>query len=103
MSDRRWLWRPEILVELERLGFSPRPSTSPQLVRDSVKLLQNFEIRGLRGERLALEARLGPQPLEPYRERVRAVTAKYRVLATPPETWAVESSTPAGPPSRTRR
>lgn len=88
-NQQRWAWRPEILVALEVLGFSPRLATPPQLVRDAVKMLQNFEIRGLRGRRVEFERAHGPQPLEPYRQAVRATTARYGILATPPETWAV--------------
>lgn len=88
--EQRWRYRPVALRELERHGVRPRPTTPPACIHDYLESLYAFEIRELKLKRKELERFFGPQPLEGYAEQVRALKARYPILALPPEAWTEE-------------
>jgi hypothetical protein len=77
MAERhRVLYRPDVLLELERHGVRPTPETRPELVRDYVRELYKYEIRRLRDRMRRQEF-----PKAEYAGRVDALRRTYPVLA----------------------
>jgi hypothetical protein len=74
-----YVYRADVLRELERHGVRPTAETSPQLVRDYVRDLYKYEIRALRSRMLREEF-----PRQEYSERVEALRNQYPVLALLP-------------------
>jgi hypothetical protein len=73
-------YKPTVLVQLERHGIRPRPTTRPELVRAFVNDLYRYEIRKLRDRLLR-----GEFPKDTYLDRVVTLRNKYSVLALRPE------------------
>ncbi len=71
-----YCYRRDVLAKLETHGIRPRPTTSPDLVREFVNDLYRYEIRRLR-DRL----RRGDFPKDTYFDRVVELRQKYSVLA----------------------
>jgi hypothetical protein len=92
MPEKRWRYRAVALRELERHGVRPHPTTPPGRIHEYLESLYAFEIRELKIKRKELERFFGPQPLEEYAERVKALKASYPILSLPPEAWAEEAS-----------
>jgi hypothetical protein len=84
-------YRPEILQELAIFGLHPRATTSPGFVRDYLRDLYKWEIRGLRDR---YRARAFPK--HEFADRVIVLRRKYVLLSIPVETW-VEPRPPGGP------
>lgn len=80
-------YRPEVLEELARHGFTPRPETPPERAYELLKSIYTFEIRAARLRHLERERVLGPQPLDPYRREIRAIQDRYPVLRLPAHHW----------------
>ena len=78
-----YIYRPDVLHELERHGVRPTDHTPPQLVRDYVRDLYKYEIRRLRERMLRREF-----PKTEYAARVDALRRAYPVLALLPEQMA---------------
>ena len=74
-----FIYRLDVLRELERHGVRPTPETPPQLVRDYVRDLYKYEIRQLRERMLREEF-----PRGEYYGRVDALRRQYPVLALLP-------------------
>lgn len=72
-------YRADVLALLWRHGIHPTPQTRPELVRDFVRDLYKYEIRGLRDRMLRNEF-----PRREYAERVDALRRQYPVLALLP-------------------
>jgi hypothetical protein len=72
-------YRAEVLQRLETHGIRPRPTTSPDLVREFVNDLYRYEIRQLR-DRL----RRGEFAKHTYFDRVVTLRNKYSLLALKP-------------------
>lgn len=90
-APESWRYRPEVLNQLELFGLCPRSTTPPEKLREFLDALYLFEIRELRYRRKELETILGPQPLEPYREQLQALKARYTLLGLPIERWTQTS------------
>ena len=69
-------YRADVLRHLLVHGVRPTPHTSPQLVRDFVRDLYKYEIRGLRERYVRTEF-----PKREYADRVDALRRRYPVLA----------------------
>jgi hypothetical protein len=74
-----YVYRADVLRELERHGVRPTSDTPPQLVRDFVRDLYKYEIRALRDRMLR-----GVFPRVEYAARVDALRREYPVLALLP-------------------
>ena len=74
-----YVYRADVLRELERHGVRPTTHTPPQLVRDFVRDLYKYEIRALRDRMLR-----GEFPRVEYAARVDALRREYPVLALLP-------------------
>ncbi|MFN7913831.1 MAG: hypothetical protein U0Q55_00730 [Vicinamibacterales bacterium] len=74
-----YIYRADVLRELERHGVKPLPHTPPALVREYVRDLYKFEIRRLRERLLS-----GAFPKAEYAARVDALRQQYPVLALQP-------------------
>ena len=85
MSDASFRYRAAVLNDLARHGISPTARTSPQLVRDFVRELYKYEIRGLKGRMLRHAF-----PREEYASRVDALRRQYPVLALLPQQFLEE-------------
>lgn len=71
-----YVYRPEVLQQLERHGVRPGPDTRPDLVRAFVRDLYKYEIRRLRERMLRDEF-----PRAEYAGRVDGLRRQYPVLA----------------------
>ena len=80
-------YRRAVLDELLGHGVEPRESTAPCLVRGHLNDLYTFELRKLRRELVAAEAREGRKLRRAYSERVSALRGRYQLLSRPTETW----------------
>jgi len=69
-------YRPDVLERLLRHGVRPTDHTRPDLVRDFVRDLYKYEIRGLRDRYLRRDF-----PQKEYAGRVDALRRRYIVLA----------------------
>jgi hypothetical protein len=78
-------YRPDVLLELERHGIKPLPTTRPELVRDYVRDLYKYEIRQLRERMLRAEF-----PKAEYASLVDALRRQYPVLALQSWQFVVE-------------
>ena len=72
-------YRRDVLAALEAHGIMPRPTTSPELVREFVNDLYRYEIRRLRDRLLR-----GEFPKDTYYGRVVTLRNKYSILALKP-------------------
>lgn len=88
--------RPEIRAALAEHGFAPDERTDPRRVRDALKAIYTFEIREEKLKHRERQRHLGPQPLDDYRARVRALRRKYRVLSVPVEQWIDQPALSSG-------
>lgn len=77
-------YREDVLKALLGHGVRPGPTTSPELVRDFVRDLYKYEIRGLRERYLRKEF-----PKKEYSDRVDALRRKYPVLSLRARDWVV--------------
>src|SRR4029077_20952689 len=75
-----------VLDELARHGLHPRPSTSPEQLRDAVRDLYRYEIRRLRTELLA-----GRIPKREYAGHVVELRKRYPLLSLRTDLWTVGS------------
>ncbi len=83
----RFLYRAEVLTELERMGIRPTESTDPEKVREFVNDLYRFEIRRLRSEMVEREAVQGTRLRGEYSVRVTGLRDSYPVLSRPAVSW----------------
>jgi hypothetical protein len=74
---------PRVLDALATHGLVPRPSTSPQHLRDAVRELYKYEIRRLRGEVLAGRIRRPD-----YAGHIVELRRRYWLLSVPVDVWA---------------
>lgn len=74
-----FIYRPDVLRELERHGIRPTPQTPPDLVRAYVRDLYKYEIRRLKDRMLRSEF-----PRSEYSARVDALCHQYPVLSLLP-------------------
>ena len=72
-------YKPEVLQQLAEHGLNPKPTTSPERVREFVNDLYRFELQRLRGRLLRREF-----PKATYHDRVVEVRNRYRLLALRP-------------------
>lgn len=79
------LYRPDVLVLLERHGLWPRESTPPAIVYDYLDALYRYELRRLRARLLAREL---ARPA--YASEVERIRARYPLLSLPVEQWTCE-------------
>jgi hypothetical protein len=84
-------YRQDVLLQLERHGVRPLPTTPPELVRDYVRDLYKYEIRQLRERMLRAEF-----PKADYASLVDTLRRQYPVLALQPWQFVVEG-TSGGP------
>jgi hypothetical protein len=75
-------YKTEVLEQLARHGVRPRPTTSPELLRDFVNDLYRFELRRLR-DRLLRREIAKPD----YYAHVVEVRNRYRLLSLKPWQW----------------
>lgn len=78
-EDPAFHYRADVLVQLARHGVRPTSHTSPGRVREFVRDLYKYEIRGLRERMLRREF-----PKAEYASRVEALRNQYPVLALLP-------------------
>lgn len=74
-----YIYRSDVLRELERHGVKPLAHTRPERVREYVRDLYKYEIRRLRDRMLA-----GAFPRTEYAARVDALRQQYPVLSLQP-------------------
>jgi hypothetical protein len=79
-------YRDDVLRALLAHGVRPRPTTSPELVRDYVRDLYKYEIRSLRERYMRNEF-----PKKEYSDRVDALRRKYPVLSLRARDWIVST------------
>lgn len=79
-----FIYRPDVLRELERHGVRPTPHTDPERVRAYVRELYKFEIKRLRDRARRLEF-----PRSEYAGKVDALRREYPVLALTPSQFLV--------------
>lgn len=79
------IYRQEILAELGRHGLIPASDTPPGRLRDAVRDLYKYEIRGLRDRVIS-----GDIPKQEYAAHVVELRRRYWLLSVPTELW-VES------------
>lgn len=79
-----YTYRPEVLEELARHGLRPLTSTHPERLRDAVRDLYLYEIRGLRRELLR-----GNIIRKNYAAHVIELRRKYPLLSVPTEHWTM--------------
>jgi hypothetical protein len=80
-----YAYRHEVLDQLAEHGFMPRPSTSPQQLRDALRDLYKHEIKVLRETLLA-----GRIAKVDYAGHVIALRKRYWLLSVPLQLWTVE-------------
>jgi hypothetical protein len=78
---------PRVLEELARHGLKPRPSTSPQQLRDAVRDLYKYEIRRLRSQLLGRRFRK-----QDYAGLVLELRRRYPLLSLPVDVWTVRKA-----------
>ena len=81
MTDA-YSYHQRILDELARHGLKPRPSSSPQQLRDAVRDLYKYEIKRLRDAYLA-----GAFPKRDFAGQVIELRKRYPLLSIPTELW----------------
>ena len=81
MTDA-YSYHQRILDELARHGLKPRPSSSPQQLRDAVRDLYKYEIKRLRDAYLA-----GAFPKRDFARQVIELRKRYPLLSIPTELW----------------
>jgi hypothetical protein len=79
-----YVYRPDVLRELEKHGVRPRPTTPPALVHEFVGDLYRFELRRLRGRLRRREV-----SKEEYAGRVIELRRKYPLVSVPARYWTV--------------
>jgi len=90
MSHRRYNYFPRVLDELARHGLRPGPATPPAQLRDAVRDLYKYEIRGLRDALVA-----GRIAKRDYAGHVVALRRRYPLLSLPLDLWtALETQPP---------
>jgi hypothetical protein len=72
-------YRQDVLDELARHGLQPKPTTSPERVREFLNDLYRYELRRLRDRLLRRDI-----PKVGYYDRVVELRNKYRLLALRP-------------------
>ena len=75
-------YRTEVLDELARHGLSPRPTTSPQFLREAINDLYRIEIRKLRDR-----CRSGEFSTRELPAHVVELRKRYVLLSIPMERW----------------
>ncbi|MCA1584844.1 MAG: hypothetical protein LC791_08765 [Acidobacteria bacterium] len=75
-----------VLDELASHGLRPRPSTSPQTLRDAINDLYRYEIRRLRDR-----CRAGEFSTRELTARVVALRKRYMLLSLPLAHWTSPS------------
>ena len=94
MSDEgRFRYRADVLARLWAHGVQPTAHTRPDLVRDYVRDLYKYEIRGLRARYLRSEF-----PKSEYWGRVDALRRSYPVLALRASDWIESEGIADGDP-----
>ena len=79
-----YVYRPDILAELERYGVRPTSATPPELVHEFVSDLYRHELRRLRDRLLRKEF-----PKHEYFGRVVELRKRYRVISMRPSEWVL--------------
>lgn len=79
-----YTYDPRILEQLARHGLAPRPDTAPQPLRDAVRDLYKYEIRGLRDRVVS-----GAVPKPALAGLVVELRKRYWILSVPLERWTV--------------
>jgi hypothetical protein len=82
-------YHPQILEELARHGLRPRPTTSPQQLRDAVRDLYKYEIKRLRRDLLANRVRKAD-----YAGLVVQLRTRYPLLSVPLPLWTAPCTLP---------
>jgi hypothetical protein len=75
-------YRSEILDELARHGLKPKPTTSPQFLRDAISDLYRIEIRALRDR-----CRAGEFSTRELPAHVVELRKRYMLLSIPLPHW----------------
>lgn len=75
-------YRTEVLEELARHGLNPRPTTSPQFLRDAINDLYRVEIRKLRDR-----CRGGEFSTRELPAHVVELRKRYVLLSIPMDRW----------------
>lgn len=75
-------YRAEVLDELSRHGLSPKPTTSPQFLRDAINDLYRLEIRKLRDR-----CRSGEFSTRELPAHVVELRKRYVLLSIPMPQW----------------
>ena len=76
------IYRPEVIEELARHGLSPRPDTSPALLREQINDLYRIEIRRLRDR-----CRAGEFSTRQLPGHVVELRRRYMLLSIPLAQW----------------
>jgi hypothetical protein len=79
-----YVYHQQILDELARHGLRPLPTSEPGRLRDAVRDLYKYEIRGLRDAYVA-----GRFPKPEFAGRVVELRKRYWLLSIPTELWLV--------------
>jgi hypothetical protein len=79
-----YMFAPEVLEALAEHGFRPRPTTSPERVREALSELYRYEIRRLKARLLA-----GAFPRAAYIDYVVQLRRRYFLLSIPIAAWTV--------------
>ena len=75
-------YRPEVLDELAHHGLTPKPTTSPQFLRDAINDLYRIEIRKLRDR-----CRAGEFSTRELPSHVVELRKRYLLLSIPTDRW----------------
>jgi hypothetical protein len=79
-----YVYRPDVLRELEKHGVRPGATTPPALVHEFVSDLYRFELRRLRGRLLRREV-----SKEDYAGKVIELRRKYPLVSLASRYWIV--------------
>ena len=89
MGVDTYVYQPLVLEELARHGLVPRPTTSPQQLRDAVRDLYKYEIKRLRRDLLANRVRKAD-----YAGLVVQLRTRYPLLSVPLQLWTAPCNLP---------
>jgi hypothetical protein len=81
-NPRTYVYKPDVLEALTRHGFVPKPTTSPERLRECLNDLYRYELRRLR-ERLLRREFMRSE----YSRQVIQLRRRYRLMSLPVQFW----------------
>ena len=81
-STQIYVYKVHVLEALAQHGLVPKPTTSPERLRESLNDLYRYELRRLRDRLVKREF-----PRSEYSMRVIALRKRYPLMSVPPQFW----------------